>query len=233
MKAPIAKMPTRQDRDDGRAPPPVRRRFDQRVGQPGEREHGPGRAGRIDAAGVGLVDRLGHVAPADHQHRERERQVDHEDPAPRRDVEQVAADQRTGGAGQPAEARPRPDRPRLGHRRRTTPAGSPGCPASAARRRCPARPARRSGRAHSARSRTPSDATANQMTPSSKISPPPHAVAERAAEQQERGQRQRVRGDHPLQAGDAGVEVLADVRQRDCRRRSHRARRRPSRGSSR
>ena len=41
------------------------------------------------------------------------------------------------------------------------------------------------------------------------------AVAERAAEQDERGERQRVGVDHPLQAGGAGAEVGTDRGQRD------------------
>src|SRR5262249_44337482 len=43
----------------------------------------------------------------------------------------------------------------------------------------------------------------------------PVAVAERAAEQDQRGQRQQVAVEDPLQRAGAGAEVLADLRQRD------------------
>ena len=45
---------------------------------------------------------------------------------------------------------------------------------------------------------------------------PPVAVAERPAEQQQAGQRQRVGVHHPLQAGHPGVEVPPDGRDRDA-----------------
>ena len=45
--------------------------------------------------------------------------------------------------------------------------------------------------------------------------PPPVAVAERAAEQDQRGEGQQVAVEDPLQGAGAGVEVAADVRQRD------------------
>ena len=44
--------------------------------------------------------------------------------------------------------------------------------------------------------------------------PTPQPVAERPAEQQQPGQRQGICVDRPLQAGQPGVEVLADPRQR-------------------
>ena len=44
---------------------------------------------------------------------------------------------------------------------------------------------------------------------------PAEAVAKRAAEQDERRERQRVAGDRPLQAGEAGVQVGTERRQRD------------------
>ena len=79
---------------------------------------------------------------------------------------------------------------------------------------CSARAAIRTGafgrdRADQRRDREPDHAELEDLAPA-------HPVTERAAEQQERGQRQRVGRDHPLQAGDAGVEVLADMRQRDA-----------------
>ena len=40
-------------------------------------------------------------------------------------------------------------------------------------------------------------------------------VAERATQQDQRGQREQIAGEHPLQRAHTGVEVLSDVRQRD------------------
>ena len=45
--------------------------------------------------------------------------------------------------------------------------------------------------------------------------PPPEQVGERAGRQQQRGERQRVGVDDPLQVGEAGVQVALDVGQRD------------------
>ena len=45
--------------------------------------------------------------------------------------------------------------------------------------------------------------------------PAPEAVGERAGRQLERGERERVGVDHPLQVGQRGVQRLLDVRQRD------------------
>ena len=45
--------------------------------------------------------------------------------------------------------------------------------------------------------------------------PAAEAIAERAAEQQERGERDEVRVDRPLQTRDVGLQVAADRRQRD------------------
>jgi hypothetical protein len=45
--------------------------------------------------------------------------------------------------------------------------------------------------------------------------PPAKPVAERPADQQERGKRQRVAVHHPLQGGNAGVEIAPDGRQGD------------------
>ena len=59
------------------------------------------------------------------------------------------------------------------------------------------------------------DATVNQMTPSRNDLPASEPVAQRAAEQHERGQRQQVGVNRPLQAPERRVQVLADVRQRD------------------
>jgi hypothetical protein len=45
--------------------------------------------------------------------------------------------------------------------------------------------------------------------------PPPDAVGDHARREQESGERQRVRVDHPLQIGQAGAERSLDVGERD------------------
>ena len=57
---------------------------------------------------------------------------------------------------------------------------------------------------------------ANQITPMTKTFLRPYLSPSAPAEQQQPGQRQRVGGDHPLQRGQAGVEVAADGGQRDA-----------------
>ena len=74
-----------------------------------------------------------------------------------------------------------------------------------------------------------SDATANHTTPMQEDPLAAVLVAQRAGEQQQPGQRQRVGGDHPLQGGQAGVKVAADGGQRDAdHRRVDRGHRDPS-----
>ena len=63
--------------------------------------------------------------------------------------------------------------------------------------------------------------------------PPAELVAEAAADEQQRDQRQHVGLDHPLLAGEPGVEPVADRRQRHVDHGRRRGRRRSSRGSSR
>jgi len=66
----------------------------------------------------------------------------------------------------------------------------------------------RRGRAQHGGTREPGDADEEHAAPT-------EPVTQRAAEKQEAGERQRVRVDHPLQARQTRVEVLADRRQRD------------------
>ena len=55
-----------------------------------------------------------------------------------------------------------------------------------------------------------SEAAANQRDPDQEDPAPAVPVAERAAQQDQRGQRQRVGGDRPLQAGQRRVQVPPD-----------------------
>ena len=60
-----------------------------------------------------------------------------------------------------------------------------------------------------------SEATLKRTTPITKTQPAPVAVGQRAAGQDQRRKRDRVRVDDPLQPGQAGVELALDARQRD------------------
>ena len=60
-----------------------------------------------------------------------------------------------------------------------------------------------------------SEATANQIDAGQKGPAPAEPVAERTAQQDQRGQHQHVAVDDPLQAGDVGVQVLTHRGQRD------------------
>ena len=76
-------------------------------------------------------------------HGDPDRQVDQEDPPPRRGVDEPAAEERADRRGHATEPGPRPDRPRRGRAGRTRPGGWRGCPgvsraaAGALRRRGP------------------------------------------------------------------------------------------------
>ena len=129
--------------NDHRARPPTGRSLDERVGDAGEEDHGERGAGRVDAALVGGVARFGHVPRRDHEHEDRQRDVDVEDPA--------ATSPPPAGSHR-STARPRTPRhpvqttrrwPGSGRRAGTRPARWRGCPASAGRRRCPGRRGRR------------------------------------------------------------------------------------------
>ena len=63
----------------------------------------------------------------------------------------------------------------------------------------------------------------------------PVPVAERAAHEDQRREREEVAGEHPLEVGDTDAEVLADPRERDVhhRRVEHRHRARADRGDER
>lgn len=140
--------------------------------------------------------------------------VQQEDPAPARPVHQPATEERSDGGPDAAEARPQADGPGpvggveggLDDRQRT---GSEQRPADALEhagrdedadvRGQPANQ-RRGGEPHHADDEDP---------------PAPEAVAERAAEQDQPGQREHVAVDGPLERGEARVQVTADGRQGD------------------
>jgi len=158
--------------------------------------------GGMDMPPRGPRDRRGH------------RDVDQEDRPPAAGLQQPPAQEGRDRGGDPAEAGPCPDRAgavawgegRLDdrqagrcHQRAADTLHSPrGYQPSDAGR----------GRAQHRRQREP--AQADQEHP-----PPPPPVAERAGQQDQRGQGQRVARDGPLQCPEAGVQVPSDRGQRD------------------
>src|SRR5262249_26061154 len=58
-------------------------------------------------------------------------------------------------------------------------------------------------------------AESEEDDPDGEEAAPPEQIGERPADQQERGQCQRVGVDHPLKIGERGIEAALDVGQRD------------------
>ena len=89
---------------------PARRPLGEAEDDPGQPAEGQQRAGDIEAFGSALVARLGDVASADDEDGGGDRHVDEEDPAPRRDLHEPAADERADRGHDAAEPGPRADR---------------------------------------------------------------------------------------------------------------------------
>ena len=176
--------------------------------------HRPGqRAGHVEPPGRSLVARLGR--PHTHQHHERtQRQVDREDPAPAGVVDQEATDERADGRCDPREARPGADgsRPVLGPERRLDEGqgagheqGGGGALQHAEHRQLDGRLGERAQRA-----------AEGEAHHAEEIDPPAsQPVPQCATDQDQRGQAQQVAGGDPLQLRQRGVEVEADLAQRD------------------
>ena len=205
----------RQHRDQcGRGGParfgPARQPAD----QPGQPQHREDRARDVDPALRLFVLRLRHVPQADEQDHRRERQVDQEDPAPRRGLDEPPTEERSDRGHDPAETGPRADRRGtvLGHEARLEDRqASRGeqCGAHALQR--PGHDERFGVRCDRAQHRSAGEPN----HPEQEDAPAAEEVTERATEQQEAGEGQGVCVHDPLQAREAGVEVLADRRQRD------------------
>ena len=104
----------RDRRDQRPAGRPQRHRpsgIGQRPGEAGERERGERRPGDVEAPLRAWVARLGHPLVREPHGQDREREVDQEDPPPRRVVDEQPADQRSERRGDAAEARPGADGP--------------------------------------------------------------------------------------------------------------------------
>ena len=83
------------------------------------------------------------------------------------------------------------------------------------RRRRPAQRARRSGCLHSTAIPQANDAMVNSTRPSVKTAAATEEVGERAGREHRRGERERVRVDHPLELSEARIEVALHVGQGD------------------
>ena len=173
------------------------------------REHG---ARDVQTGGRLGVPALRHVPERDDDHQRRQRQVDqeHRPPGP---LHQPAADERADRSGDPAQPRPGADRRgpvRAAERRGDQRQAARGQQRAADALQGPARDEQRKVRrrpAQQRRHREPHHADHEHAAA-------PEPVAQRAAEQDQRGQRQGVGVDGPLQAAEARAEVRADPLQR-------------------
>ena len=160
---------------------------------------------------------LGHVPGGDGHHRRRHRQVDeeHQPPAVWHRADQQPAEERARRGGHAAKTGPGADRGPavvLGEGRLQDGQAARGQQRPADALQGPRRDEHRDVRGQPAqqrRDREPDGADHEHL-------PPPVAVPERPAEQQQPGQGQRVGVHHPLQAGHAGVEIPPDSRQGDA-----------------
>ena len=194
---------------------PCARRLDQRVGGAGEPERRQRRAAQVDPA----ASPSGRCSPARAGSPPRRRR------SPigrlitkiaRQEIgaDQVAAEQRPERRRHPAQPRPGADRAgavagpeaglddRQAARRQQRPADALDEPGEDQQLRA---------RRHRAEQRGDGE----EPDAEDEDAPPPVAVAERAAEQDQRGQGQQVAVEDPLQGAGAGAEVAADVRQGD------------------
>ncbi len=208
------RRPHDQGHDDARRAEPLLAGGDQAPAQAAERHRHEQRAEAVDRAGHLGVTRLGHVPGRDSDHDHGERDVDEEDRPPRPGVDQPPAHERPDGRRHAREARPGADGPGS-----VLPAEAGLEDGEAAGRQ--QRPAHALGqprdhqlggaggeRAADRADREDDDA---QLVDAAAAV----AVAQRAAQQDQRRQHQQVAVDHPLEAGDRGVEVLPDVGEGD------------------
>ncbi len=180
--------------------------------QAGQTERAERGAAQIETPGRLGVAALGHMGPSHRHHGDAERQVEQEDPAPRGGVDEPAAEERTDGGGDTAEAGPRADRP----------AALAGFERGLEDRQAARREQRRADslddpggdqRVHVRGDRTGDRGRGEHSGADEEDPPPPVPVAQGAAEEDQRGERQRVAVDDPLQVGERRIEVLGDTRQ--------------------
>lgn len=198
--------------DTERPGPPVLR--DERVGQECQRERAERGPTHVEPAVVPWIARLRHVSQGDRHAQRRERKVDQEHPAPAGSVDEPAADERADRRSDATEARPHADGPRslVGMK-----AGLDD--GERARRQQRAADTLQGTREdqHSCGRRETAQQRAEREPDHPDDEDPAAAVtvAERATQENQPGQRDRVRVTDPLQGRQWGVQVVADVRQRD------------------
>jgi hypothetical protein len=184
------------------------------VGERSEGDRAEGGTDEVQLLRRARVRGLRHMSHRDKNHDQREREVDEEHQAPGGDLDEPAAKERPDGAGQTGKPRPGADRthPVLGGERRLQDRQRPGRQQGGADSlQGPGRDQEADARGEPAqqrRQREPRHADDEDPAPA-------EAVAKRSAEQDERGERQRIGVDRPLQRGGARVELLADAREGD------------------
>ena len=201
-----------KDRDPDRPRREAAAPLDQGVRQPAEEERGEQRTGEVEAARRVRVEGLGDRLLRDDHGEHGERQVDQEDPAPAGVLDQEAAEERPDRGGDAAEPGPTRRSPSPGRRATNAPwiiARLPGVSSAAPTPwRMRAAISTLGGRGEPAQQRRDREPDgADHEDPS-----PAEPVAERAAEQDQAGQREQVAVGDPLQLGERRVEVLADGR---------------------
>ena len=209
------------ERDDhGRAAPAQARLLDQREHRPAETQRAEQAAEEVDRSGT-LASRRGFWDDRkDQRHAdEDERQVDEEDHTPRGDLQELAPGERAKHRGDPSPSGPAADRgTALGlaeggddHRQRARREQRTGHPLQRPRR--DQRPDRWRQRAQQRGDTEPADAERED---------PPLAVqvAQRAADQDQRAEREQVGVHDPLLSRETAAELALDRRQGDVHHRA-------------
>ena len=187
---------------------PCARPLDQRVHDTGEADRHGDRSGEVGSLARLRVVALGHVTHRNpHRHRG-QREVDEEHQAPRHRVDEPAAEERADGGRHAGQPRPRPDRGALVSSRKLAeisarlPGTSRAPPTPCSARATMSMPML-GARPHS------KDAPVNRDQADDEHPLPAVLVAERAAEEEQRTEREEVGVDGPLEAGDAAAEVVS------------------------
>ncbi len=184
---------------------------ERRRGEPRCREQRPR---DVEPAGCRRVARLRHMPVRHEDHEGANRQVDQEDPAPGHRIDEVAAEERPDRSGDSAQPRPRTDRagPVLGVERRLD-------DGEASRREEGAADALKDARGDqdlgAGRQRAQGRGEREPDDPHVEDQPPAHPVAERAAEEDERRERQQVAVEDPLEVARRRAQVTPDLGHRD------------------
>ncbi len=170
------------------------------------------RAPRRAAAAPTPGARTRHPPEEQAEHGHGDREVQEERPAPREVLDQPAAEDGPEGGGDRAGGRPRPDgEPSLlfGERR-----AQDGEAARHEERRTHAlHRARDHELPHTARQPAGAGRRGEEHDPARIDATPAEPISQRAADQQERGEKERVRLDDPLDVGDGGAELALQRRQ--------------------